>query len=1048
MTTLTTGQAGRIETDPRTDADRVFALREVVARAAEAFTRARADQTRPVWDAIVLTAANERQAAAYRRELTLRRDLGLLPNGTDLFVIADPEGVRVGSGGATLLALETLARHLVLEGEASLVSFPFARRRVLLVHSGGDSQRMPAFGAIGKIFTPLPFAIPRSPTSTIFDWLYILASGLPRVAGEVVVASGDVILLFDPTRVPIRRSDVCGVGIRVPAEVGARHGVYAIDTDGRLRRFLHKQSADSLAEAGALDAAGEVLIDSGITVLGHGAVERLLGLAGLRIDRASVERTGDGLLPRDGGARPFDLYNDFMAALGRGTTAAEYGVSEQPVGIPSAEADESTASARDLAWVATRELTAEVAAPEVGEFIHLGTHLEYHRAIATHSLLRAAFPVAAVRDSRLAEGVATGGALICRSSIGPAAQLGSGVVLEHCRVDGELVVGESSLVSGVEVLSGCSLRVPAGSLCYQTIVRRDRSERVNVLLGLRDNPKARLGDADASFRGESWERWLSARGLAPADVWPAGAAQSLWEAGLFVATDADPNFALLEWLGDAAPTCAEANGRRARWLAAERYSLRRLHAEADCLSLLDWRERLIEQIAVGRVLDDVARCGDEDFADLFVGLPAESRQRVTVRLAEAAVTLDEPLKRARLNQLLASFGGRRDPALDDRAIEAVREAIVGGRDATPRQAELRVPVGRIVRVQTPVRVDFGGGWTDTPPFSLERGGAVVNAALMLDGELPIEASVEVLAEPRLIVESGDLGYGTEIRDGSELSSLGNVLDPFLLPKASLVLSGLLRAEAGPIARQLERIGGGLRVRTACRLPRGSGLGTSSILGAALLKALDEAKGEAPDDATLSGQTLALEQLMTTGGGWQDQMGAIVPALKLITTEPGVDQTPTVREIRLSDARRAELEAHLVVAYTGHHRVAKNILREVVLRYLARDPLAMQALYGLKALAHQLTGAFERFDLELVGTLMNQAWLLNKTLDPQTSYPALERLFRALAPHVHGVKLVGAGGGGFLMAIGKTPEARDLLAEMLATDREFGQGYVTSTRCYP
>ena len=73
--------------------------------------------------------------------------------------------------------------------------------------------------------------------------------------------------------------------------------------------------------------------------------------------------------------------------------------------------------------------------------------------------------------------------------------------------------------------------------------------------------------------------------------------------------------------------------------------------------------------------------------------------------------------------------------------------------------------------------------------------------------------------------------------------------------------------------------------------------------------------------------------------------------------------------------------------------------------------------------------------------MNQAWLLNKTLDPQTSYPALERLFRALAPHVYGVKLVGAGGGGFLMAIGKSSETKSVMAEMLATDREFGQGYV-------
>ena len=110
----------------------------------------------------------------------------------------------------------------------------------------------------------------------------------------------------------------------------------------------------------------------------------------------------------------------------------------------------------------------------------------------------------------------------------------------------------------------------------------------------------------------------------------------------------------------------------------------------------------------------------------------------------------------------------------------------------------------------------------------------------------------------------------------------------------------------------------------------------------------------------------------------------------------------------------------MVAYTGHHRLARHILREVVMRYLGRDPLAMQALYQLRGVAGQLARAISALDLERFGTLVNQAWLLNKTLDPQTSYPAIERLFSALAPHVYGAKLVGAGGGGFLVAV--TPPA--------------------------
>jgi len=195
------------------------------------------------------------------------------------------------------------------------------------------------------------------------------------------------------------------------------------------------------------------------------------------------------------------------------------------------------------------------------------------------------------------------------------------------------------------------------------------------------------------------------------------------------------------------------------------------------------------------------------------------------------------------------------------------------------------------------------------------------------------------------------------------------------------------------------------------------------------------------------QTLLLEQRLSTGGGWQDQMGAIAPGIKLVSTPAGLDQDPLVERIALTPAQLATLDAHLVVAYTGHHRLAKNILRQVVMRYLGRDPLAMQALYQLRIVAGQLARAAASFDLELFGTLVNQAWLLNKTLDPQTSYPAVERLFSALAPHVYGAKLVGAGGGGFLIAVTRRPNQQDLVADLIARDREFAYGYVVTHRIW-
>lgn len=92
------------------------------------------------WDAVILTASNEAQAEAYRVQIDLRLAKGQLPANTHYAVLPDPEGMRVGSGGATLNALRYV--------KAQLGSFS---NRVLVIHSGGESKRVPQYSACGKL---------------------------------------------------------------------------------------------------------------------------------------------------------------------------------------------------------------------------------------------------------------------------------------------------------------------------------------------------------------------------------------------------------------------------------------------------------------------------------------------------------------------------------------------------------------------------------------------------------------------------------------------------------------------------------------------------------------------------------------------------------------------------------------------------------------------------------------------------------------------------------------------------------------------------------
>ncbi len=221
-------------------------------------------------------------------------------------------------------------------------------------------------------------------------------------------------------------------------------------------------------------------------------------------------------------------------------------------------------------------------------------------------------------------------------------------------------------------------------------------------------------------------------------------------------------------------------------------------------------------------------------------------------------------------------------------------------------------------------------------------------------------------------------------------------------------------------------GGGIEIRTEVDLPLGSGLGTSSILGATMLRALSDMAGIHLDQAALSDQVMRLEQLMTTGGGWQDQAGGIFPGAKLVTTGPGLRQRLRVQPLEWAAARRQEFLDRFVLCYTGIRRVAKDLLSQVVGSYLAREASTLQVLHSIKTLAVEMSYAMAEGEWVHLGELLDRHWRLNQVLDPHTTNSPIETLLDEARPYLAGAKLAGAGGGGFLMLLAGSPEqAADL-----------------------
>lgn len=364
---------------------------------------------------------------------------------------------------------------------------------------------------------------------------------------------------------------------------------------------------------------------------------------------------------------------------------------------------------------------------------------------------------------------------------------------------------------------------------------------------------------------------------------------------------------------------------------------------------------------------------------------------------------------------------RRQPkARQKRAAFAAVAAAVAQRAPLPDAPR---PAGiqhdQVVWVTTPARLDLAGGWTDTPPVSLEGGGSVVNAAVTLNGQYPLQAMAKLNDRFTIRLTSIDLGERVEFRHGAELRDHADPRHWAALPKAALVLAGIApEAGRGSLARWLKTLGGGLDLTLFSALPKGSGLGSSSILGAAVLACLARVRGETPSLDRLTRMTSVLEQRMGTGGGWQDQVGGIVPGVKWIRTQPGPVQAPRIRSL----AFPADWTDRMCLYYTGQKRLARGILENVVWRYLSGDPATRQTLAALRRGASALAEAIAERDYEAFLRGMDGYWTLKKQIDPGATNAGIEAIVEQTRRWAAARVLPGAGGGGFMLFAGASPDA--------------------------
>ena len=202
----------------------------------------------------------------------------------------------------------------------------------------------------------------------------------------------------------------------------------------------------------------------------------------------------------------------------------------------------------------------------------------------------------------------------------------------------------------------------------------------------------------------------------------------------------------------------------------------------------------------------------------------------------------------------------------------------------------------------------------------------------------------------------------------------------------------------------------------------------------MLGAINDFCSLAWDKSEIGRRTLVLEQLLTTGGGWQDQFGGVLGGVKLLQTQRGFEQTPLVRWLPDEIYTQPEYAQCHLLYYTGITRTAKNILSEIVRRMFLNHNGQLQMLREMKAHALDMYEAIQRNDFNQLGLLVGKTWQQNQAIDIGTNPPAVKALTDLVDDLCLGYKLPGAGGGGYLYMVAKDPEAAVRIKQILNAQR--------------
>lgn len=884
------------------------------------------------------------------------------PEQRVFFTASDPAGTHLGSGGGTAWILSEFNR---LEQDA-------ISEKKILIHAGGQGRRLPSYSAAGKIFTPIPvykWKTGQKIDQTLLDIQMEFYNGImerSRPSQKLLVASGDVLLRCSALPSELPEADVVVLTTWIDSSIATRHGVVFArhETPDVMDFMLQKPSTEKIEE---LVATHVFMMDTGCWILSDKAVEVLMN---------KCRPSGKAAENWDGVPLEYDFYTDFGGALGK-----------NPVSF-----DEAVSS-----------LTCAVVNLEDGEFYHYGTTREL--ISSTEKIQNLILNPRSVLNGK----VKVQSSVFVQNAI---TEIDWTPELKNVWIENS-TVGKGWHLEGDNVITGVpsnswNLTVPKGA-CIDVEPVGDDAYVIRVY-GM-DDPFRGAVSADTT-------KWLGKPAPESAII-----RQVLAECEKAPDLQYAPIFPVIK------AADFETEGLNA--LEFLLYGQWNRTSEADCFL----KEKAYHLISADEILSGV------NIVKLFSQRDELLRKNLPMMAANYRKSVFYQCDLTHTKQLYSRLGlelprgsVEGSPVLrmrhamltgDERgAFSTLEDAILDGVSKVNPQFDLIID--QIAWGRSPARIDLAGGWSDTPPYSIYNGGAVVNIAIDLNGQQPIQAYVRMIRENKFVLRSIDTGVREEVSSWQELEAYNQVGSSFCIPKAALCLAGFSRrfctCKYKSLEDQLKTLGGGLEITTLAAIPKGSGLGTSSIIASTLLGTLSNVCGLKWTEQEICFRTLALEQLLTTGGGWQDQYGGVYGGIKLCTSESGIQNNVQVRRLPTNVITDTENSSLWLLYYSGITRVAKNILSDIVRNMFLNKGETLACDDEIRHHGLVLADAIQFCQYERTARMIKTSWNLNRKLDSGVTTPEIEKVISRIDDYALGYKLAGAGGGGYMLICAKDLEA--------------------------